>query len=521
VNALTRWNARVLLVDGAMASRAVFPTTGSSLFYTNTSSDTNLWWFNYNAGDIPSNSLTNWTNMEVMVDWSFNSSTFGVSNVNTNTGQIFLTFSNWAGGGGGSPWQSVLDIQTYRVYNTADGMSQPGQFYYDRSNQIVTYWPIGGKPPTNSQIIVPTTDRMWFLYGYAGGAGPHDVTFSNLTMKVLAVDREAEGPFAFNWDYMSLIDFYRACGSSNITVENCTLGWCGGNAIGSDYGYVTNFNIINNEIGYCGNYGLAARMAGPVVVSNNYIHDCGLITWQAPGVRVNTNALVTQNNLFNFHTSAIADHDVDNCVFSLNSISNCMFTEEDMGAYYQYFGSYTTLAHPHGNVITSNLFQSVGTNYNNESANTNWPDNRNFFRPAVYLDEQSSNTLVSGNQTINCPTPSFLNIAFFNTISNNVNINTSSVAGYDCVRRYASTVLDDGQSSNNVLVNNWDYGVATNVYDAARGSTNAYSLISNNTTYSTNPAGIVGLPPGFITTNSTFPTLILKQVPGGNGVEPY
>ena len=318
-----------------MASRAVFPTNGSSLLYTNTSSDTNLWWFNYNAGDIPSNSLTNWTNMEVMVDWSFNSSTFGVSNVNTNTGQIFLTFSNWAGGGGGSPWQSVLDIQTYRVYNTADGMSQPGQFYYDRSNQIVTYWPIGGKPPTNSQIIVPTTDRMWFLYGYAGGAGPHDVTFSNLTMKVLAVDREAEGPFAFNWDYMSLIDFYRACGSSNITVENCTLGWCGGNAIGSDYGYVTNFNIINNEIGYCGNYGLAARMAGPVVVSNNYIHDCGLITWQAPGVRVNTNALVTQNNLFNFHTSAIADHDVDNCVFSLNSISNCMFTEEDMGAYYQ------------------------------------------------------------------------------------------------------------------------------------------------------------------------------------------
>jgi hypothetical protein len=399
--------------------------------------------------------------------------------------------------------------------------SQPGQFYFDRSNQVVVYYPIGGKNPTNSQIIVPTTDRMWFLYGYAGGAGPHDVTFSNLTMKVLAVDREAEGPFAFNWDYMSLIDFYRACGSSNITVENCTLGWCGGNAIGSDYGYVTNFNIINNEIGYCGNYGLAARMAGPVVVSNNYIHDCGLITWQAPGVRVNTNALVTQNNLFNFHTSAIADHDVDNCVFSLNSISNCMFTEEDMGAYYQYFGSYTTLAHPHGNVITSNLFQSVGTNYNNESANTNSAAAVNKFRPAIYLDEQSSNTLVSANQTINCPTPSFLNIAFFNTLSNNVNINTNSVAGYDCVRRYASTVFDDGQSSNNILVNNWDYGVATNVYDASSGSNNAYSTISNNISYSTNAAGIAGLPAGFITNNSTFPTLILQQVPGGNGVQAF
>jgi hypothetical protein len=171
--------------------------------------------------------------------------------------------------------------------------------------------------------------------------------------------------------------------------------------------------------------------------------------------------------------------------------------------------------------IISNLFQCVGTNYNNESANTNSSAAVNKFRPAIYLDEQSSNTLVSANQTINCPTPSFLNIAFFNTLSNNVNINTNSAAGYDCVRRYASTVFDDGQSSNNILVNNWDYGVATNVYDAATGSTNAYSTISGNISYSTNAAGIAGLPAGFITTNSTFPKLILQQVPGGNGVQAY
>ena len=102
-----------------------------------------------------------------------------------------------------------------------------------------------------------------------------------------------------------------------------------------------------------------------------------------------------------------------------------------------------------------------------------------------------------------------------------MNINTNSVAGYDCIRRHASIPSDDGQSSNNVLVNNWDYGVATNVYDAATGSTNAYSLISNNITYSTNPAGIAGLPAGFVTNISTYPTLILQQVPGGNGVQAY
>jgi hypothetical protein len=405
-------------------------------------------------------------------------------------------------------------------------MAQPGQFYWDKTANIVYYFPLPGKSPNSSTIIVPTTDRIFFYSGYGnihpGGSGASPFTLSNLTLQVNAVNVEPEGNFGYLWDHESLFAIETQAGGTGLSFLNCTMGSCGGNAIGADFGFVSNVNILNCTISNCGGYGVAMRMAGPVVVSNNYIHDCGLITWQAPGVRVNTNALVTQNNLFNFHTSAIADHDVDNCVFSLNSISNCMFTEEDMGAYYQYFGSYTTLAHPHGNVITSNLFQSVGTNYNNESANTNQQFQPiNTFRPAIYLDEQSSNTLVSANQTINCPTPTFLNIAFYNTISNNVNINTNSVAGYDCVRRYASSVSDDGQSSNNILVNNWDYGVATNVYDAATGSTNAYSLISNNITYSTNPAGIVGLPPGFITTNSTFPTLILQQIPGGNGVQAY
>ena len=48
-------------------------------------------------------------------------------------------------------------------------------------------------------------------------------------------------------DYESLLAIESsACdngsaGPYNITVENCTLGWCGGNAIGSDYGYVHQF----------------------------------------------------------------------------------------------------------------------------------------------------------------------------------------------------------------------------------------------------------------------------------------
>ena len=297
-------------------------------------------------------------------------------------------------------------------------------------------------------------------------------------------------------DYESLLAIESsACdngsaGPYNITVEDCTLGWCGGNAIGSDYGYCTNFNIINNEIGFCGNYGLDAQNAGPVLVSNNYIHDCGLITWQAPGVRVNTNAVVTQNNLFNFHTSAIADHDVDNCVFSLNSISNCMFTEEDMGAYYQYFGS-GSVVHPHGNIIVSNLFQSVGTNYNNESANPNWFDPRNFYRPAVYLDEQSSNTIVSYNVLFNCPTPVFQHNAANNFVLNNVAENINQVSNYDTMRLY------NAGSGNLTAWGNIFYSADNVIIE----NPSAYLSLGTNFAWSVNPADLTGLPPGIITVN--------------------
>ena len=68
------------------------------------------------------------------------------------------------------------------------------------------------------------------------------------------------------------------------TSRSKTARWVGAGAMRlvSDYGYCTNFNIINNEIGFCGNYGLDAQNAGPVLVSNNYIHDCGLIHLAGP-----------------------------------------------------------------------------------------------------------------------------------------------------------------------------------------------------------------------------------------------
>jgi parallel beta-helix repeat protein len=287
VNALTRWNARVLLVDGAMASRAVFPTNGSSLIYTNQYTQSDFSYINYNPGDVPSTMVA--ANAECMIDFSYGSQTLQVAYITNATRTIKFTdfvgdgFGGEAGtrnGSGGIQW--IPDIQTYRIYNTAEGMAQPGQFYWDKTANIVYYFPLPGKSPNSSTIIVPTTDRIFFYSGYGnihpGGSGASPFTLSNLTLQVNAVNVEPEGNFGYLWDHESLFAIETQAGGTGLSFLNCTMGSCGGNAIGADFGFVSNVNILNCTISNCGGYGVAMRMAGPVVVSNNYIHDCGLIS---------------------------------------------------------------------------------------------------------------------------------------------------------------------------------------------------------------------------------------------------
>jgi hypothetical protein len=433
VNEMPNWEVRMLLVDGQMALRAQYPTNGSSLTYTNVWEQTDNSYFNYQNNDIPATMVA--SNAEAMIDWSWDSTTIGVSSIVPATKTINLTFPSVRG------FDYIPDIQTYRIYNTVEGMSTPGQFYFDRVNHIVVYYPIGGKNPNTSEIIVPTTDRMWYFNGYFSGA--NNVTFSNLSMKVCAVDREQEGNLGYLWNHMSLIHLGDNAAPANVTVRNCTLGWCGGNAIGGDYTFPTNTTVRDSEIGYCGASGAVICWGVNTVVSNNYIHDIGLITWECPGVRVVTNAIVIQNNIFNCTQSAIAGFYVDNCKFLYNSISNCMQRNEDVGAYYQYFGPGAP-SHPHGNLIQSNLFQMVGTHFNVSGA-----DERNFYRPAIYLDQESSNTVIANNVIISCPTPVFINQSGSNAVINNVFINTNVVHGYYGLRQYISSDSSLPNSSRN------------------------------------------------------------------------
>ena len=508
VNTETAWDVRMLLVDGQMATRAQYPGVNQYLGYTNTAAwaiafgQNNCSNINYNPGDVPSTMVA--TNAEVRINWSYGSSTFGVYSINTATRAIYMTrpFPN--------PYviQFIPDITNYTIFNTVEGMLQPGQFYFDRLDGIVFYLPIGGKNPNTSTIIVPTTDRMFYVYGYGAlipvGVGPINVTYSNLTIQVeTAPNTQYEGDWGYLWNPYSLIHLGDNVGGSGLSILNCKIGWCVGNAIGGDYCFITNCTIISNEVGQCGNYGICTRMAPGDLASNNFVHDCGWMNPQAPGLRINTNSIIIQNTFSNCASAGISDHDVDNCQFLLNHWTNCMQTNEDMGAYYQYFGAATTLPHPHGNIIRSNLFDSCGIGPNVFSPNgPPGTDARNFYRPAIYLDEYSSNTVVDHNITLNCPTPFFQNLSRLNVLSNHLSIVTASiVAGYDPTRIYQDPTSDGIGTQQSVLT-----GVVLQ-------SSGTGLVIDNSSQYSANsgtniaysPAGsITGLPTIFGQFNPLF-----------------
>lgn len=437
VSSLSDWQVRMMLVDGVMAQRAQYPTNTYSLYYTNGYSTTTL---NYNTNDLGSWLVP--TNAEFQIDYSWDQQTTGASAIDT-TAKI-VTLSPLLRNDRGLDYTGV---NSYRIYNIAQGMSHPGQFFYDRASRTVVYWPVGGKNPNTSECVVPTTTRVFYIKGRQYSR-PWGITFSNLTIQVSTADLVNEGNFGYLWDNMSLV---QALFCDNLVFDNVNLGSTAGNAIGMEYSFSTNTVLRNSVISNCGGGGAAIRM-GPCVISNNLFRSIGLISFQSPAVRVSDGAIVTHNDFVDIKMCAMGDFAMQNCIFSYNHISNAMQVLRDMGAFYSYYGSGTGV-HPSGNLIVSNFFENIGLGVQGSGS-----DPRDWFRNAIYFDEKTSNSVAQGNIVINSKAPFFMNIGTSNAVINNVFINTNG----EFLRLYVSpdSFLPNRiernifLSSTNILVDN-------------------------------------------------------------------
>lgn len=432
VNQISNWWVRSLWVDGALATRAVYPSASNSLMYVNryNNNGPSLTLLTNTPGSIPATMIA--TNMEVQIDFSFDSQITGVSSVNGNN-TITLNPAVSAARG----FNNLSSIYQYRIYNTFEGMSKPGQFYFDRGPQNILYYPLNGKNPNTSTIIVPTTSSVITVAGNIVTGNQYGqvwgLTLSNLNIYVSDAPIQNEGQFGYLDDSFSLVvpQF-----TSGFKLLNCHLGYTSGQAIAGDFLFNTNSFYSGNTISYTGGSGIVSRWA-PTTIAFNTISNAGWLIWSAPSVRVNSGATVVSNTILNSKTSAIADSGMDNCGIGYNWISNAVQVLEDIGAFYEYH-NVTAGAAPsiYGNIVFSNVICWVGNSSSGDGSQA-----INFYQPAVYLDEQTSNNVVRDNIFLNCKCPAFMNSCTNNYWINNDFINTQ-LGAYGGVRIYTDTATN-------------------------------------------------------------------------------
>ncbi len=279
---------------------------------------------------------------------------------------ITLAQSPSAGLTSGAPWF---------VFNLLEELDTPGEYYIDRTNQILYLW-----PPANfasADVFVSQLDGP--LIGLNSGA-------SNIVISGLELSG-ARGDCLY-------------IGSGCVNCQFCYGRLIGGGREGAQVYGVSNC-VTASEIGFCGNNGVlmaggnrpALASAGNAVI-NCSIHDCSRLAYCTAGINTwletadtNCGLIIEHNYLYNAPQTAIIFAG-NNGLIAFNDISNACLWADDCGAIYtgRDWGF-------RGNDIQDNFIHDITTGFAGSQFLTGDQDGVH----GVYLDDCSSGIEVASN----------------------------------------------------------------------------------------------------------------------------
>ena len=392
------WDFRALIVNGRYCPRARLPKTGRfehrSVFDVRWMSTTGGGWqrkptdeelttLKYRPEDL--GPWLDIRNAEVTVYHMWDDSMVGVSVIDTESHT--LTFSSPTGHPAGA-----FGVKTYVVWNVREGLTEPGQWYLDRTAGKVVYWPLTGEDMSEVKVIAPVVESIVRVQG-SRGKPVRNVTLRGLTLAATTTPLTAGGFGAGRFD-----------GALSIAnAEDCTFGdlevrHAGGQGIQATGTSLRIQRCHVHHVGACGIRASGTRLE----VTDNHIHDVGLtypsaIALQGGG----RDSLVAHNHVHHAPYSAI-NYGGQNTRIEANRIHDAMLELHDGGGIYCFGGKNLVLR---GNYIHDII------------------DTGGYGASAYYLDEQSEGCLVEGNLSVNVMRPSHNHMAKGNTIRNNVFIN--------------------------------------------------------------------------------------------------
>ncbi len=397
-----QWDFRALIVNGRYCPRARLPEEG---FFTHLSrfevpwmSTTGGGWkrkptreelttLKYRPDDI--GPWLDVNNAELTIYHMWDESLVGLTAMDNESRK--LTFAKPSGHPPGA-----FGVNKYVIWNVRKGMTQPGQWYLDRTAGKLVYWPLPGEDMAKAEVIAPTIESIIRVQGTKENP-VRDITLRGLTLSVTTTPLETGGFGAGRYDGAVSVTSAENCRLIELDIVN--VGGQGIKASGN------NLRVERCHVHQVGACGIRCRGTG-CVVTDNHIHDIGLtypsaIALQGGG----KDCRISHNEIHDCPYTAINCGGEGNHI-EHNLIYRAMKELHDGGGIYCFAGK--------GLVLRGNFIRDI-------------IDTGGYGASAYYLDERSENCLVEGNLSINVVRPSHNHMARNNTIRNNVFVSSTDV----------------------------------------------------------------------------------------------
>jgi hypothetical protein len=386
---------RILVVNDSLRDRARLPEKGafnhrnewphqwqsSQGGWSQKPTEKDLTTLYYNPDDLGSWLDTN--NAEFTVFHAWDDSYTGVASIDTTSRSI--TFSNKLTHppGAYASWAGEKTMQ-YIVWNIREGMNYPGQWFVDRTNRKVVYWPFPHEKEETLMAMIPSQNHFFRIE-----KGTKNVSLQNLQMICAGAPVSNTGYGTYAITGAILADQAENLVLNNLSVKN-VAGWAV-KLTGS------NISVTGCEFSYTGAGGLSYS-GDNIRIERCGLHDLGKLYFGAVGIMGSgSKNLVSHCELYNIPYCAINGVGKYS-VAEYNLIYNFKQMMVDGGAIYCYGGD-------------STIYRKNAVLYPTGNATEGW---------TYYFDELSINCIMENNLAVNTIVPMHHHMAEGVTIRNNL-----------------------------------------------------------------------------------------------------
>jgi len=331
----------------------------------------------------------------------------------------------------------------YFLDNVLEGLDMPGEWYLDKNEKVLYYYPLKEENIANSKIIAPTAQQLLTIQG-ADRTDENKIVknliFENLSFRYTDwdipddgfFDRQAIAPSPYYYQskpnnprflpqYPSLPTVYMES-ASNIIMKNNDFSLLGGHGI---LGHnLKNVQIENNQFSQIGFNGIVLGESDylwtdKVTIKDNIIHDTGQAISSAVGILVMLarNINISNNEIYNIPYIGIQvgwdwlhlDKGCENNLIQKNHLYKTGLVMNDLAGIYM-VGKQSNAA------IENNLIHNI----NPTPAHIN-----QHVLAGIYLDSKSSDIKIKNNIVFNTSTGFLFNDTYANTLENNIFVNAN------------------------------------------------------------------------------------------------